>query len=227
MKVLQPAGSAAASGSVGGSTYAKNRYGYYVRAKTVPVNPNSTAQVSIRSKFSQLCAAWGLLTAAQRTAWEAYSQGTPLSDVFGQPINVPGRQWFIGNNVLRLQAGLSVVSEGPTTFGLPILTLPVLTVTAGDPLSIAFTATDDWAKEVGGALMVFSSRSKAHTVNFCNGPYLYAGKIAGAATPPTSPATIAAPHVYSEGQRVFWKAVALTADGRVSADSYGNVFCAA
>jgi len=226
-RILTPMGSAGVSGSIGGTTYARNRYGTYIRTKATPVNPNSGFQNSIRSKFSSLCAAWGLLTSAQRLAWETYAGNTPMTDVFGQPMWHTGRNWFIGNNTLRLQAGLSVVSDGPTTFGLPGLTLPVPAFTEGDPISVAFTNTDDWAGEVGGALLLFATDAKPATVNFCKGPYRYAGKVAGAGTPPTTPATIAAPFAYVEGQRVFWRAVALTADGRVSADSYGNSFCAA
>lgn len=226
-RVLQPVGSAAASGSIGGTTYARNRYGPYARTKAMPVNPNTNYQASIRSKFSELAAAWSGLTAVQRAAWETYAGNTQMTDVFGQPIWHTGRNWFIGNNTLRLQSGLAIVTAGPTSFGLPGLTLPVMTITAGDPISVAFTGTDDWAGEVGGALLLYTSDAKAPTVNFCKGPYRYAGKVAGAGTPPTSPATIAAPFAYVEGQRVFWRCVALTADGRVSADSFGSSFCGA
>ena len=227
MKVLQPAGSMSASGSVAGSTYSRNRYGAYVRNRTIPVNPNSDRQATVRSHFSTLQAAWSLLTAAQRNAWTTYANATPRNDVFGQPITLTGRSVFVGCNALRLQAGLSIVEDGPTILTLPGLTLPVPTITAGDPLSVAFTNTDEWATAVGGALLLYASDAKSPQTNYCRGPFRYAGKIAGAATPPTSPATIAAPFAYVEGQRVYWKAVAVTADGRISTPSYGNVFCGA
>ncbi len=227
MKIALAGFVAQVSGSQGGSTYSKNRYGYYVRNKTKPVNPNTPAQSSIRSKFAQLMSSWGLLTTAQREAWSNYALNTPIIDKLGKGIILPGQQMYVGNNVLRLQAGLSIVSDGPVTFGLPELTLPVATITAGDPMSIAITNTDSWAGEVGGALLVFASRPKAPTVNFFKGPWLYAGKIAGAATPPVSPQTVAAPFAYSADQQIFLRYVAVTADGRVSADNYGSCFCGA
>lgn len=215
------------SGSLGGTTFSRNRYGVYARQRVVPVNPNTPAQSAVRSAFSSLNAAWSLLTDAQREAWSVYGLNTVAVDRLGQGIVLPGRQWYIGNNALRLQAGLSIVDDGPTTFGLPTMTLPVPTVTAGDPISVAFTATDPWATAVGGALLLFVARPKAPTVNFCKGPYLYAGKIAGAVAAPASPQTIAAPFAFTAGQRVFWRCVALTADGRVSADNWGSTFCGA
>lgn len=227
MKVLQPAGSMAASGSVAGTTYSRNRFGSYAKRKSTPVNPNTTFQNAVRSAFSTLAARWSTLTAPQRSAWQTYSNSVPRSDTFGQPIVIDGRQMYIGCNSLRLQAGLSIVDAGPTILTLPGLTLPVPTITAGDPISLAFTGTDDWANEVGGALLLYTTDAKSPQTNYCKGPYRYAGKVAGAATPPTSPATVAAPHVYTAGQKIFWKAVAVMADGRQSAASYGSVFCGA
>ena len=227
MKVLQPVGSAAASGSAGGTTASRNRSGNYFRNKTTPVNPNTALQSAQRSRFSQLIAAWSDLTQAQRDGWGVYANAIPKNDVFGQPIVLPGRLVFIGNNALRVQAGLSIVTAAPTELTIPGLTAPVVTATAGDPLSVAFTNTDSWANEVGGALLLFTAPPKGATRNYCRGPYRYGGKIAGAATAPTSPGTITAGFTYTENQKVFWKAVALTADGRVSADAYGFCVCGA
>lgn len=227
MKLMQPQGSAGASGSAGGITVSRNRFGYYQRNKSVPVNPSTVFQNAVRSAFSELAARWSLLTTPQRTAWAEYANSVPRTDVFGQPITLDGRQMFIACNSLRKQAGLTVVDSGPTTLTLPELTLPVLTITAGDPISVAFTATDSWATEAGGALLVYTSPAKSPQTNYCRGPYRYANKIAGAGTAPASPQTVSAPFVYAEGQRVFWKAVAVLADGRMTSPSYGNVFCGA
>ena len=226
-KVLQPAGSMAASGSMGGTTYSRNAFGAYIKRKSIPVNPSTALQNAVRANFSEIAARWSQLTAAQRSAWQTYANAVPRSDTFGQPVTLFGRQMYIACNSLRKQAGLALVDDGPTILTLPELTLPVPTITAGDPISLAFTSTDQWAGETGGALLFFASDAKSPQTNYCRGPYRYAGKVAGAATPPTSPATLTAPFAYVEGQRVFWKAVAITADGRMSSDVFGNVFCGA
>lgn len=227
MKVLQPSGSMAASGTVGGSTYSRNRFGAYVKRKSVPVNPSTAFQNAVRANFSEITARWSQLTSAQRAAWQTYSNAVPRSDVFGQPITLDGRMMHLACNSLRKQAGIALVDEGPTVLNLPELTLPVPTITAGDPISVAFTNTDQWASEVGGALLFYVSDAKSPQTNYCRGPYRYAGKIAGGGTAPTTPQTLTPPFAYVAGQRVFWKAVAVTADGRMSSPAYGNVFCGA
>ena len=191
------------------------------------MNPQTALQAAVRNAFSNMSAAWSLLTPAQRTAWSTYALNTPRTDVLGNTIVLPGKEQFVANNTPRIQGGLTSVSAGPTTFGLPDLTAPVLTITAGDPISVEFSETDQWATEVGGALLLYVSDPKAPTVNFCKGPYKYAGNILGAATSPSSPQTIATPNVFTAGQKVFYRVVALTADGRVSAQSTGSVFCGA
>jgi hypothetical protein len=227
MKVSYGAGISIASGSMGGSTASRNRYGAYWRSKVMPVNPGSTQQTNQRSYFSELASKWMLLSSAVRADWQTYANNTAVVDALGATIHLTGQNWYVGANSLRKLAGLAEVSAAPTLFGRPAVTLPTLTVTAGDPISVAFTATDPWATATGGALLIFASDSKSPSTNYCKGPFRYAGKIAGSATPPTSPATVPAPFVYAEGQRVYWRAVALTADGRYSADVSSNTFCGA
>lgn len=227
MKIVAPYQANAISGSIGSATFSRNSSGLYVRGKVMPVNPQTPLQAAVRGNFSNLNASWSLLTASQRSGWENYAQGTPITDRLGQSIKLKGKNWYVGNNAIRLQAGLAVVGDAPELFGLPGFSAPQLTITAGDPISVAFTATDSWATAVGGALLLFTTSPKSAMTNFCKGPYRFAGKISGAATAPTSPQTIAAPFTYAEGQRIFYRAVAVTADGRVSADATGFCVCGA
>jgi hypothetical protein len=90
-------------------------------------------------------------------------------------------------------------------------------------VSLAFTNTDAWATAVGGYLLLFASRAQNATVNFFKGPYRFAGKIAGAATPPTSPAVITLPFpIGPVGSKMYFRAVAIMADGRKSIDQFLN-----
>ncbi len=67
------------SGSIGGDTFARNRYGNYVRARTKPVNPNTTLQQAVRASMSFLTNRWAqTLDAAQRTAWNPYAQNEAM-----------------------------------------------------------------------------------------------------------------------------------------------------
>lgn len=210
-----------ASGSVAGATFSHNRGGQYIRKRSIPSNPNTAKQQLVRSYFSVAQAQWGqVLTAAQRDAWNTYALLTPKTDSLGNQVNVGGKGMFTAGAVPRAQATLAAVLNGPTTFGLPFLTPPTVTsLTASTRVMIlAFTNTDQWATAVGGALLVYTSRPQPATLNYFKGPYQFAGKVAGAVSPPTSPQNITTPFTLAAGQQVFVRFVATTADGRVSSD---------
>lgn len=207
-----------ASGSMGGLTASHNRYGKYFREKVVPVNPNTVRQTSVRNSLATLAIRWKqTLTEAQRSAWNTYAINTPVTDKMGASQTITGLNWYVACNSLRLLAGLAVVDAGPTEFGLAQLSAVSAAVTGSDDTAaVTFSNTDQWATEVGGALLVFGSVGKSPSISYFNGPYRYANKIAGAVSPPTSPQDVVLADNVAEGQRVFLRAIAVQADGRIS-----------
>lgn len=213
----------AASGSLAGTTFSHNRGGQYTRRRAIPTNPNSPAQAAVRSYLSDLTSRWNnVLTPEQRDAWDIYAQNTPINNSLGDPVNVGGLGMYIRANVPRRVGSIAIIDDGPTIFNLSSLTKPGLTsVTASTGIAVVtYTNTDDWAGAVGGALMVYASRPQNPSINFFRGPYQFAGKVAGAGTPPTSPANITVPFALSAGQKVFFRFNAFTADGRLSAETF-------
>lgn len=210
---------AQASGSVGGATYSHNAGGMYIRNRSIPTDPASAAQVVIRSLVSQLVNLWtDTLTAAQRDTWNAYAAAVPLIDVFGDPRNRSGINHYVRSNVPRLQAGLPRVDSGPSIHNLGPYTQPSFAIdSATQMFAVTFTATDDWASEDDAALLLWGSRPNNPGVNFFKGPYTAMPAIEGdSVTPPTSPVDVAAPHVYSLGQKGFLRVNVTRADGRLS-----------
>jgi hypothetical protein len=218
-------GSGVASGSIGDKTFSHNKGGLYVRNKAIPTNPNSTQQMAIRAKMSTLVTAWTGLTDAQRDAWEAYAEGITKTNKVGASVKVSGRSIYIGNNMERLIASLPTVSAAPGSTSAAVFTAPILTCTSPTSGSLAFTNTDSWAGATTGALSLFVSRGQGSTKRFFKGPYRFATKVAGAATPPTTPATFTLPFAVTAGQKVFWRALACFTDGRISPVATG--FCTA
>jgi hypothetical protein len=112
-----------ASGSIAGITFSHNRYGLYTRARTLPVDPSSTRQQTIRALFASLVNSWlDILTAAQRTAWNTWAANTTIIGKDGMPVNITGQNAYIRFNTARLQAGGARVDPGPTIFnnGAPV-----------------------------------------------------------------------------------------------------------
>lgn len=222
-----------ASGSIGGTTYAHNRGGLYRRARSIPTNPNSAAQQTVRTNFGQLATRWNdTLTTAQRSAWENYAANSPTTDALGDSLVLTGQQMYIRCNSVRLRGSLTAVDDGPTTFGLADLSTVTIPVdpTSND-INVAFNNSDPWAGEVGGALIVQTSRFYDGSKNYLKGPFRYLGLVTGAASPPTSPNLMAsanafgqAPTSFTAGQVMFWRACAVRADGRLSAvQSYRTI----
>ena len=216
-----------ASGSVGGMTFSRNRYGMYTRAKGLPVNPNSEQQQAVRQIFSALASAWnGVLDSAERAGWDDYAAQMVWSDSLGEPIKLTGQSVYAQCNTPRLQAGLTRVDTAPEVFTQPVFTMPTITADDSDgKINVAFTNTDAWATEVGGALLVYAGRPLSPTIKFFKGPYRYAGKVAGAAQAPTSPVALDMPFDITAGQQVGVFGRVLRADGRISAPFRALVTC--
>ena len=116
-----------------------------------------------------------------------------------------------------VQAGLSVVDAGPTVYTLPNFSAPTMVADeSAQEVDLSYTNTDSWAGEVGGAMLLSLGRPQNPSINYFKGPYRYADKVAGAATPPTSPETITPPFPITEGQKVFGFVRVCRADGRLS-----------
>jgi hypothetical protein len=210
-----------ASGSLAGNTFSRNKGGMYIRARATPTNPNSTFQAAVRALMSQLSTVWSsVMTQVQRDAWDLYAANTPLVDTLGESRPVTGLNMFTRFNVPALQSGLIATAKlaAPAIFNLGDYTAPAIDdINVGDQeIDISFDNTDDWAKAAGNALLIYVSRPMNPSINFFKGPYRYAGKVVGAATAPTSPASIPLPFVVAAGQKLFIKASVARSDGRMS-----------
>lgn len=209
-----------ASGSLASVTFSHNRGGQYTRQRAIPVNPGSSFQQVIRNTVATLTSGWqGILTAAQRAAWDVYAEQVLIADTLGEPRNIGGLGQYVRCNVPRIQASVARLDDAPTTYNLGSFTNPTIAaLTAStDILTLAFTNTDAWASAVGGYMYVYMSRPMNASINYFKGPYRFAAKVSGAATPPTSPASITAPFPFAVGNKVAIQLRVQQVDGRLSA----------
>lgn len=219
------------SGSAGGSVYSHNRYGAYIRARSIPTNPNTDRQVAMRNNVRSLSIAWqNTLTELQRLAWEGYAAATTWRNKFGESVYLTGLAHYVRSNSARLQAGLARLDAAPTIFNLAAAEL-ALVVTASEAtqqLSVAFDDTPTWCDEDGSMQTISMGRPANPSTKFFGGPFRYAGVIEGdSAAPPSSPVLIDAPFVFSEGQRLWVRTRIGRADGRLSEHAQVNFLGAA
>lgn len=214
------------SGSVGGLVASHNAGGAYFRARTTPTNPNSPQQQVVRNAFANLASIWtGTLTQAQRTAWEVYAANVKVTNRIGEQVNISGIAHFTRSNVSRIQFGQARVDDGPTDFdigGMGVVSLDTFSqATQSGNFNFQTSAiSDPWANVAGGFLFLYLSRPQNPGINYFRGPYRAANFIIGDPVPPVPPSPTIPPFAITEGQRLFGRAIASTADGRLSADSF-------
>ncbi len=209
-----------ASGSMAGNTFARNRFGNYMRARTKPVNPNSDRQVVARARLALLTEDWSeALSAVQREAWATYAAAVAMNNRLGETIYLTGFNHFIRTNSAYMQVAsrqndapvvLSLAAQDPT-FSIALSEANGITVTFDD--------TMDWASEGGAGMLISIGQPQTATRNFFGGPWRYHGWIGGTIPGPTAspdgPTAVTA-WTLTEDHLVWVKARIIRADGRLS-----------
>lgn len=106
------------SGKSGGSVFAHNKNGNYVRRLGIATQPQTAKQTLVRSIFGVISRMWGSLTQAQRDAWKNWGAENPKTDQFGDSRPLTGRQAFISANSNLQTIGVSPLSS--PSFARPI-----------------------------------------------------------------------------------------------------------
>lgn len=106
---------APSTGSIRADTFSRNRYGAYTRNRSIPVNPNTPAQTTVRNRFRDLTQTWQTLSSSQQDAWANYASLHPRFNKLGETIILSGSAQYIATNALRQAAGLSASPVVPDT----------------------------------------------------------------------------------------------------------------
>jgi hypothetical protein len=207
-------------GSIGGTTFSRNRYGAIARARTKPVNPKTALQSAVRALMATISQAWfALVSIAQRADWAVYAANVPAKNKLGEVINLTGFNMFVKSNMAAQNAGLPQILDGPAVFTLPgeDPTFAVVASEATQDLACTFDALAAWVDEDDAALIVQMGIPQNDSINFFDGPWRHAGAILGdGTTPPVTGDSVTAPFPIVAGQKIFTRARIILADGRLS-----------
>ncbi len=219
------------SGSLAGNTFARNRYGNYVRARTKPVNPNTARQIEVRAIIAMLTARWSTtLTAGQRTAWNHYASSVNMKNRLGETVKLSGFNHYIRSNTIAAMVPYPLVDDGPVVFELPDQD-PTFAVTASEAtqvLTLAYDDTMNWATEDLAYMFFFQGKPQNAQREFFAGPWRFIGSVGGIDPGgPVEPHAAGAAFAISEGQRIWTYARIQRADGRLSEVFRADTFCAA
>lgn len=128
------------SGSYQNLTFSRNRFGQYVRGRSIPVNPNSTFQAAVRARMAANAIAWRSLTASQRSGWGDLGAQISRTDTLGQSYTLNGFEAYCSVNNNRLAAGDAVVSDAPL-YSVPAQLLTMTLTLTSASFSVAYTTT--------------------------------------------------------------------------------------
>lgn len=116
-----------ASGKLGGQVFSKNRGGAYVRTKTTPSNPQTTAQMNVRGIFASISSAWSTLTEANRLSFNNFVADYAKTDIFGDLRNPSGKALY-----QRLNQNLAISGQLAITTCVSPVSVPFANLSSAE-----------------------------------------------------------------------------------------------
>lgn len=209
-----------ASGSIAGTTHARNRFGNYIRSRTKPVNPNTQRQANVRQAMQYLSNYWSaVLSSENRLLWSTYAAAIAMKNRLGETVYLTGFNHFIRANIIWYMNEATVKATGPSELTLPATagSFTITATSAGQSISFGFNETEAWALEAGSRLWLFEGIARGATRLFFNGPWRYSHAVAGVAeTGAESPSIHASHFGFAAGQLITGYGRVQRADGRIS-----------
>jgi hypothetical protein len=217
------------SGSIAGVTYARNSAGYYGRARTYPVNPNTTAQIVMRSAVKYFTARWHeVLTSTMRNTWNAYAQSVSMKNKLGESIKLSGFNMYVRYNTFRIQNGNSKADSCLGAHSLPgaDAAFSVLAYASVNKIYVTWDPLLEWCSIPASILGVYCGQPQLSTRNFFGGPWKNGGPIPGNQTPPYQ---MTAPYTLTTGAKIWVYSRIATGptDGRLSEPMYASTIVVA
>jgi hypothetical protein len=102
------------SGRIAGTVHARNKGGSYVRRFSVPVNPSTGFQQTVRASLAAASAAWQALDPGVQQAWKAWAETHPVVNRLGASSLLTGHQAYVSCQRNAASAGeLASLYENP------------------------------------------------------------------------------------------------------------------
>lgn len=180
-----------ASGRAGGIVARKNKSGNYLAAFKDPLNPQTTAQTTVRNRTTINSQAWGSLTDAERKSWENFANQHLVSNRLGRAKQIGGNAWYVSlNNNLAL-VGSAPINVAPGILKVTGLTsLSVAASTGPDLVEVTFTGAP---VALGHTLVIEAALPVSPGKNNVNNLFRFIGtEIAGIPSPADMTAEYAA-----------------------------------
>jgi hypothetical protein len=152
------------SGSIGNTTFSRNRNGQYIRQRSVPTQPRTAAQINQRARLTTAAAAWRGLTSAQQAGWNAFANSFTVVNSLGQSGHMTGLQAYTKVNTVNALNGDAQVATPPALPAFLPPTTTGITVTAGTQL----LEVNGASPASGTKFMMYATAQQSAGVSFVN-----------------------------------------------------------
>jgi len=155
------------TGSMGGTTFSKNRAGNIMKNRAIGKRGATTKQSLALQANNNLIAEWNNLTNIEKDVWNAYSLANTLTNRWGEVKTLTGYNWYqLINNASRFDESGQQVA--PPAFAIPVA-FPSLSAVL-DATKIELTWSVNVDPNVTGLMLYSSSPNKSNAV-FNRGQY--------------------------------------------------------
>jgi hypothetical protein len=113
-RVLYGATVTAINGSIGGTTFQRNRYGSSAKNKPIIAFPNSPDVNAIKLLMQTAATEWRELTASNRATWNNWAQTNPIPTRLNPNAYLNGFNLFVKYHLIRWLAGVGTPLANPT-----------------------------------------------------------------------------------------------------------------
>jgi hypothetical protein len=131
------------NGSIGGTTFQNNHYGFTVRNKPKVIKPQSKTQRGVQAYMSSAVRSWSALTNVQRASWVTFASTFPQASKHNPLVTLTGYNLFCKIHVLRFIAHLAVLTTPTMSTLAPETVTPTIKVNSTTINLILNYALDD------------------------------------------------------------------------------------
>jgi hypothetical protein len=203
-----------ASGKLGGQVFSKNRGGAYIRTKATPLNPQTTAQMTIRGIFASISSAWSGLTEASRQSFNNLVSSYARTDIFGDLRNPSGKNLFQRLNQNLVISGQPQITTCVQPSEVPFANLSAVTLDSASP-AIDLTYNGN---TTGSKVVVWATPPLSAGTSFVKNKLRQIAVTAGAdgATVDLYPEYIAKFGAFADDNNIYFGVRVINANGQAS-----------
>lgn len=108
-------------GSIGGTTFQRNAYGWSIKRKPNIIRPNTLRQQVSKTSFGSITRYWQTLTPTERTSWDTWATNHPLPSNKNPLVDIIGYNYFVKYHLIKFTTSSRVFRNSADVY-LPSFT---------------------------------------------------------------------------------------------------------